>query len=142
MDIEKKLQEEEDEELIRAIQKQNEKICCCFSKKLKKSLKQQVKNQLIKSKDFESKIEERKIDISKITKDGDKSRIKNEWGKIYLPKEHHGKCRKRLITCQNKFWADIPMTIFNILCLFFIPAFQYCDEILYNNRSLQYNSPE
>ena len=56
IDIEKKLQEEEDEDLIKVIQKQNEKICCCFNKKIEKSLKEQVKTQLIKSKEFESKI--------------------------------------------------------------------------------------
>ena len=57
-DIEKQLQEEEDDELIKAIVKQNEKICCCISKKLKKEFKEHVKNQLIKSKDFERKIKE------------------------------------------------------------------------------------
>ena len=92
-----------------------------------------MKNQLVKSKEFENKIKERKLDISKLIKEKSIDKIKDEYGKIYLPKEHHGNFRKRLITCQNKFWADIPMTVFNIVCLFYIPAFQYCEEIIYSD---------
>lgn len=59
----------------------------------------------------------------------DNNKKEDEFGKKYTEKDHHGKWRKRFIQLQNKYWADLPMSIVGILSLFLIPLFQYCREL-------------
>ena len=87
-----------------------------------------VTSQIAKSPDFERKLKERNMDIRRILNSGKNKQV-DEYGKAYLPKEHHGKWRSRFILIQNNFWVDIPMTVVGILSLLFIPLFQYCHDL-------------
>ena len=83
---------------------------------------------MTKSKEFERKIKERGIDIERIMKVNSNKTV-TEFGRKYTAKEHHSKMRKTLINLQNKYWADMPMSILGILSLCMIPIFQYCEEL-------------
>ena len=91
-------------------------------------MQEQLKTQLNKSKFLRAKLDELKIDTERI-ENVDANKVVDEYGRVYLPKEHHGPWRRRYIDCQNSIWSEVPMTILGILCLFFIPLFQYCHEL-------------
>ena len=46
--------------------------------------------------------------------------------KQHIEKEEYSDWRKKAIRFQNKYWADVPLTVVSIFSLLFIPAFQYC----------------
>ena len=46
--------------------------------------------------------------------------------KQHIEKEEYSKWRKYAIRFQNKYWADVPLTVVSIVALLFIPLFQYC----------------
>lgn len=91
---------------------------------------ERVESQKAKSERFAWKLEEQNIDVKRILNAG-KQKVVDDYGRVYVPKEHHGKWRKSFITLQNQFWVDAPMTVVGICSLFFIPLFQYCRQ-LYN----------
>ena len=67
-------------------------------------------------------LDAQEINIDRITRVGN-DKVVDEYGKIYLAKEHHGKWRRKFIDFQNSIWSDVPMTVLGIVCLFFIPLF-------------------
>ena len=75
-----------------------------------------------------SKIEDEGLDIERI-KNANKDSQKTQYGKTYNEKDHHGPWRKKFIRYQNHYLADMPMSILGILCLFFIPVFNYIQQI-------------
>ena len=48
--------------------------------------------------------------------------------KQHIEKEEYSNWRKWAIRYQNKYWADVPLTIVSIVSLLFIPLFQYCHD--------------
>jgi len=133
-ELELKVQEMLDDELLKEVKRTNKRNCFCFKRKIKGQLQDRVNDRLKDEKaenlvNFEWRAEKQKIDISRIKKLGLNKEV-TEYGKIYQAKEHHGKFRQKLINLQNKYWADMPMTILGILCLFFIPLFEYCSDLI------------
>ena len=60
----------------------------------------------------------------------DKDKYKHSTGieKQHIEKEEYSEWRKWAIRYQNKYWADVPMTVVSILSLMFVPLFQYCHD--------------
>ena len=56
-DLEKRLQEEEDDAMIEEIRQQNRKLCFCFKKKIKGDLEDRIRDQMRASEDFKKKLE-------------------------------------------------------------------------------------
>ena len=107
-------------------------ICCCFKKKISRDLQDRVKDRLLDQtansyNDFRLHAEKEEISLHRVTASGS-NKEHTEYGTVYNPKPHHPKIRRKLIELQNKFWADMPLTILAILSLFCIPVFQYCHE--------------
>ena len=123
------IQEEEDNAMIQELKKQNKVVCFCFKKKIKKDLEQRLDNQIAKSKKFEALLKLHEIDVTRIRDAGKQTVVSDEFGKIYVEKDHHGPWRKKFIRYQNKVWAEVPLTILSILSLFCIPVFQYCADL-------------
>ena len=48
--------------------------------------------------------------------------------KQHIEKEEYSDKRKWAIRFQNKYWADVPLTVVSIVSLLFIPLFQYCHD--------------
>ena len=143
-DIEKEIEqevmakalEEEDEELLAMVASQNRPKCFCFKKHVTKELVERVIMQRERSENFKAKTDgmQGEHDITRILKAGQNKEV-DDYGKVYNAKEHHGLWRKRFITLQNSYWADVPMTIVAVLSLFFIPVFQYCHDHIHDESS-------
>ena len=68
----------------------------CFKKKVKKDIVERVNAQLLKSANFKKLLEDRGIDIERITKITS-NKVVDEYGRVYLAKDHHGPWRKKFI---------------------------------------------
>ena len=99
------MQEFFDDELIKQISKSNRKKCFCIKKKISRELHDRVVDRLKDEKankrsNFQVRAAMQNIDLERIKKSGENKEV-DEYGKIYLPKEHHSPFRKKLIVLQN-----------------------------------------
>ena len=125
-DFEKIVQAEEDDALIEEIRKQNRKICFCFKRKIKVDLEDRIRDQMRTSHEFKTKLEalrqEEPGDLQRIMS---KDKYSQQTGieKQHIEKEEYSNWRKWAIRYQNKYWADVPLTVVSIVSLLFIPLF-------------------
>ena len=117
--------------MIEEIRQQNRKLCFCFKKKIKGDLEDRIRDQMRASEDFKKKLEKlQKQEPGDLKRIMNKDKYKNMGGieKQHIEKEEYSEWRKQMIRYQNKYWADVPLTVVSIVSLLFIPLFQYCHD--------------
>ena len=82
-EIQQELQEEEFKEVIALIKRQNEKHFFCFKKKIKKDVRERVKETITKyGSVFEARLKLEELDVTRILKVGENKEV-DEYGRVY-----------------------------------------------------------